>query len=365
MAQDETTDYASVIAARVPLLDVRAPIEFAAGSLPGAINLPLLDNEQRHLVGECYRAQGQTAAVELGLHLVGGDHRRRLVAAWQGYREDHPDVHVYCARGGMRSAVACRWLEEATGRRPPRLAGGYKAGRAFLLTRLDPARLATQPVVLAGRTGSGKTRLLARVTTSIDLEALAQHRGSSFGGRMCEQPTQADFENRLAAALFIHQCRGYRHLVVEDEGRHVGKRFLPRALSLFLFSGAMILLDVPLAVRVLAIATEYVGEAQHEYQARYGEEDGLACWYRDMDASAVRLAKRLGGARLESIRNKLATAHEHQRRTGDASAHHRWIEQLLQDYYDPMYDYQIDRKREQIVFRGGTDEVLGYLQGLD
>lgn len=360
-----TDDFQRLIVEGIPLIDVRAPVEFQAGTVPDAVNLPLLQDNQRHLVGQCYRRQGKDAAVALGHQLLQGSLREQVVADWLAFLARHPDAHLYCSRGGMRSAIACQWIGAEQGWLPPRLAGGYKALRNFLLANLAPDAIQSVPVVLGGRTGSGKTLLLKCLENSVDLEELANHRGSSFGAHISEQPTQSTFENRLAVALVRHRHRQKRCLVIEDEGRHVGKRFLPRDLACFFAVGSLVLLEVPLGQRIDAIAAEYVDAAQAAYCRLCGEGDGLSRWLVAMDAGAVRLAKRLGGERLSEVRRLLREAYDLQMASGDRCRHRAWVKLLLTDYYDPMYDFQISKKSERIVFRGGRDEVLGYLRRLE
>jgi tRNA 2-selenouridine synthase len=176
------------------------------------------------------------------------------------------------------------------------------------------------------------------------------------------QPGQADFENRLAAALTIHRYRRFTTLVVEDEGRHIGKRFLPKELARVLADAALVVLETPLAERIETILGEYVEEAQAVYRSAFGDDAGTVRWLADMEIRADRLAKRLGADRLARVKQLLTRAWQRQRHGGDRSGHRDWIRILLQDYYDPMYDYQLSGKRERVVFRGGFDEVLSYLR---
>jgi tRNA 2-selenouridine synthase len=354
--------YRRLLVDGVPLIDVRAPVEYAAGAVPGAVNLPLLTDDERHRVGLCYRQQGSDAAHALGHRLLSGQRREEILAAWLDHLEKFPDARLYCARGGSRSAIAGQWLEAVTGRPPPRLAGGYKAFRAFLLGLLAPAAIDAVPIVLGGRTGSGKTLLLRHLANAIDLEALANHRGSSFGQFLTVQPGQADFENRLAAALAIHRCHRYATLVVEDEGRHIGKRFLPKELADVFAGAALVVLEAPLAERIDTISAEYVDEAQTAYRNLFGDEAGPVRWLAEMEASVDRLVKRLGAARLVRVKQLLNRAWHRQCTGGGQRGHRDWIKILLQEYYDPMYDYQIDKKKERVVFRGGLDDVLSYLR---
>ncbi len=354
--------YVRLLVDSVPLIDVRAPVEFASGAVPGAVNLPLLTDDERHQVGLCYRRRGADAAQALGHRLLRGQRREEVLAGWCDYLRRFPDARLYCARGGSRSAIAAQWIEAATGRRPTRLAGGYKAFRTFLLGQLVPDAITGVPIVLGGRTGSGKTLLLHRLANAIDLEALANHRGSSFGQFLTVQPGQADFENRLAVALTIHRHRRFTTLVVEDEGRHIGKRFLPKELARLLADAALVVLETPLAERIETILEEYVDEAQAAYRSAFGDDAGPVRWLADMETRADRLAKRLGADRLARVKQLLTRAWQRQRHDGERSGHRDWIQILLQEYYDPMYDYQLSEKRERVVFRGGFDEVLSYLR---
>ena len=131
-----TSHYRELFLRDVPLLDVRAPVEFAQGAFPNAPNLPLLTDTERHDVGLRYNEQGQPAAIVLGHALVGGRTREARLQRWLHWCERHPDGHLYCFRGGMRSGLVQEWLAEA-GKPIPRIQGGYKAMRRFLLESLE------------------------------------------------------------------------------------------------------------------------------------------------------------------------------------------------------------------------------------
>ena len=347
----------------IPLIDVRAPVEFAAGAFPTAVNLPLMNDEERRRVGICYKEQGQAAAIELGHKLVCGPIKEERIAAWEGFVERHPDALIYCFRGGLRSQLSQEWAGQAIGREIPRLEGGYKAFRNDLIEQLDPQWITSTPIIVGGRTGSGKTRLLHELDSVVDLEAIANHRGSSFGRFISAQPTQIDFENRLAWALIKHRAEGHRYMLLEDEGRHVGCRYLPQALVSCFAEAQVVHLETPLAERVQITFEEYVTEAQAAFDAEYGA-DGLFNWMEDLRGSVQRIRKRLGGDRLKRVNQLLQEAFDHQQATGDSSSHMQWVELLLREYYDPMYDYQLEQKRQKIVFHGDADSVREYLVGL-
>ena len=355
-----TNDFKQIVLEDTPLIDVRAPVEFERGAFPSAVNLPLMNNEERRLVGIRYKDKGNEEAVKLGHELVCGDLRRRRIEAWIKQVDRRPDTLLYCFRGGQRSEISQRWIAEETGRVVPRLKGGYKAFRNYLIERLDPASLKSTPILLGGRTGTGKTLLLRQLCHAVDLEAIANHRGSSFGRFMTPQPSPIDFENRLAWAFIKHAEAGYRHMILEDEGRNIGNRYLPQPLAEHFAEADLVILERPMEERVQITFDEYVTAAQNEFRAVYGE-DGAKQWLDSMDDSIDRIRKRLGGLRHREIRDLLHAAHE----SGDPEQHKAWIERLLREYYDPMYDYQILKRTARIVFRGNADDVLGYLRSID
>jgi len=361
MGLPTTNDFRRIVLDDVPLIDVRAPIEFEGGAFPTAVNLPLMNNEERHLVGIRYKEMGNAEAVKLGHELVAGDVKKERIAAWAEQLKRRPDTMLYCFRGGLRSKISQQWIAEETGAVVPRLEGGYKAFRNYLLDQLDPANQTSTPVILGGRTGTGKTILLQQLENAVDLEAIANHRGSSFGRFTTPQPCPIDFENSLAWALIQHTAAGHRHIILEDEGRNIGDRYLPKPLVEHFVKADLVVLERSMEERVQITFDEYITAAQLEYTAAYGEEDGPQQWLSYMNNCIDRIRKRLGGLRHQQIKQLLHDAHE----DADPERHKEWIEQLLRDYYDPMYDFQIQNKSSAIVFRGNAAEVLGYLQSLD
>lgn len=358
-----TNDFHRIIVEDIPLIDVRAPVEFAAGAFPNAVNLPLMNDEERRLVGICYKEHGQEAAIKLGHKLVSGAIKESRIAAWQQFMEEHPTALIYCFRGGLRSQLSQEWAGQAVGREIQRLEGGYKAFRTYLMDHHETDWIKSTPLVLGGRTGSGKTLLLQHLENVVDLEDLANHRGSSFGRFINPQPTQIDFENRLSWAVIQHEAAGHALMVVEDEGRHVGSRYLPQPLVDHFASGNVVLLETPLKERVQITFDEYVVAAQSKFITAFGDE-GIFQWMEDIRGSTLRIKKRLGGERLKRINQLLTEAYEQQLATGEPEAHKAWVEVLLVEYYDPMYDYQLEQKLKKIVFRGGADDVLEYVKSI-
>lgn len=346
----------------VPLLDVRAPVEFAEGAFPTAVNHPLINDEERHRIGIEYKEAGQDKAIELGEQLVSGALKQQRIAHWKAFLEQHPDAVLYCFRGGMRSKISQQWLAEEAGIDCPRVHGGYKAMRRFLLERLEADSAICHPVVIGGRTGVGKTRLLLECRQHIDLEAQANHRGSAFGHHARPQPSQIDFENAVAIALLKHVATDNRAFVVEDEGRNIGSRHIPPALFSRMQSSPLMILEATDQARVDITRQEYVHDALVEFNQVYGEQTGFAHWAEYLQNSLDRIAKRLGGERHAIARRLLAEALDQHAVTDDTSAHDRWIEYLLNEYYDGMYEYQLSKKADRIIFRGNRPAVLDFLQ---
>jgi len=358
-------DYPSLITRKLSLIDVRAPVEFAKGSLPGSVNLPILNDEERHLVGKCYKNKGSDAAVVLGHKLVSGQVKEERIQAWKEALNSRPDTALYCFRGGMRSALAQQWIKDELGIEVPRIEGGYKAVRRFYIEAMDPTQLSAQPVILGGRTGAGKTILLNKLSNSIDLEGIAHHRGSSFGHFVEPQPTQSDFENRLATALIRHASSGYSTMVLESEGKHVGRCYLPNPLAEYFSTCPLVLLDATFEQRVEITYNEYVISDQGEYIKAYGQENGVNRWLDAMLHNVDKISRRLGGERAREIKKLQQEAHGTQLHTGDPHEHKLWIGRLLKEYYDPMYDYKINKRQPDTLFRGNFDEVLDFLQAYE
>ncbi len=354
-------DLESLFLRGTALLDVRAPVEFAQGAFPGSVNLPLLNDEERHQVGLCYKTRGQDAAIELGNRLVAGETRRQRIDAWYQHLKQRDDVALYCFRGGLRSRITQQWLYEQTGERFPLVKGGYKAMRQFLLATLERHTAEMPCLLLSGRTGSGKTRLLQTLAHKIDLEGLYHHRGSVFGRHVDDQPGQIDIENALAIELLKQQRQGRPTLVLEDEGVCIGGRRIPECLFQRMKQAPVIVLEVDFAQRVDIIFDEYVVQSCAEYQRALGAENGRQGWADGLLLSIDKIRKRLGGKAHGEIRALMLDALNAPPGHDDLSRHKQWIARLLQDYYDPMYDYQLSKKAQRIVFRGDWQAVQAFI----
>lgn len=356
------SDYKRIFLQDLPLIDTRAPIEFAKGSFPHAVNLPLMTDSERQKVGTCYKQQGQQAAIELGHSLVRGAVKEQRVAAWADFARTHPQGLLYCFRGGLRSQISQQWLREA-GVDYPRVAGGYKAMRTFLIETLERAVTECRFTLIDGLTGTGKTDVLLQLPDALDLEGHANHRGSSFGKHATPQPSQIDFENRLAIDVLKKREQGIQHFVLENEARIVGSCSLPLGLHRRMQTAPILLLDDSFDNRVERIVRDYVVLLREEFVQLHGQEQGDLLFAERLRDSMGRIHKRLGGALYQELAQVLDAALDEQLSSGRTDGHRAWIERLLRDYYDPMYHYQQSKVRERVVFRGDRAAIGEFLAG--
>ena len=304
----------------MPLLDARSEGEFGSGHIPGSANLPMLNDAERVLVGTDYKQKGRDAAIRTGFRLVGPrleqliDDASRLAGA-------RKKVLVYCWRGGMRSSFLATFIRMA-GMDATTLAGGYKAYRRAA------ADAFTQPLpllVVGGRTGSGKTDVLQALATCgeqvIDLEGLAKHKGSAFGGLMHPpQPSTEQFQNELFEALM--RMDRTRPIWIEDESIAIGRVFLPDAFWQQKRAAPVIEVDLDTDARIDRLVQEY-GPADRE----------------EFLAAMTRITRKLGGQHFNAARDFLLS--------GDM---HNTIRILL-TYYDKNYDNSLSKKSGQILDR--------------
>jgi len=296
---------------KTPCIDVRSPCEYLQGHIPGAINVPLFSDEERALVGTLYKKEGQKAAIELGVKLVGPKLSSLLESVKQA-AQGQMEIRVYCFRGGMRSGFV-EWFLRFVGFNAAALKGGYKAFRRFVLHTLSQPYTFT---VLGGFTGTGKTVLLRQKKEQgeqvLDFEALANHRGSSFGLHPeAAQPSTEHFENRIAMELIRFESGP---IWVEDESRLVGRCKIPDGIFAQMKEAPLVLVEKPLEARIEHIMAEY-GGLPREYL--------VAC--------TEKLQKKLGGERTTQITTLI--------RTGQLQE----AISLLLEYYDKCYAHKYSK----------------------
>ena len=304
--------------ANFALLDVRSPGEYTAGKLPGARSLPLFSDEERAEVGTLYKQTSPDAALLTGLEIAGGKMRwlveeaRRLAPGNK--------VVVHCWRGGQRSGSVA-WLLERAGFEVARLTGGYKAARQHIRAYLGEDRHRLQ--VLSGPTGSGKTPILIAMrelgANVIDLEGLANHKGSAFGALgEAPQPSSEEFENQLFAAF--RSIPEGEVVWLEDESRLIGHVYLPDEFYDRLCSAPVYALEQPLEWRVEHLVENY---------ARYPKDQ--------LEGSFNRIRKKLGGQHLKA-------AVEAMEKDDFAAA-----ARIALVYYDKAYHHYGERREARVV----------------
>ena len=357
----DITDYRDIFLHDRPLMDTRAPVEFTKGAFPGVVNLPLMTDAERQRVGTCYKQQGQQAAIVLGHELVCGAVKAARIQAWADFARAHPQGYLYCFRGGLRSQIVQQWLKDEAGIDYPRVGGGYKAMRTFLLNTLEQAVGQCDWVLLGGMTGTGKTDVLNQLRNGLDLEGHANHRGSSFGKRATAQPSNIDFENRLAVDVLKKRAGGIEQFVVEDESRMIGSCALPLPLHKGMQTFPMVWLEDSVEGRVERILKDYVVDLCAEFIEVFGET-GQRLFAERLTQSLANIHKRLGGERFQRLQAVLQEALAEQARSGAVELHQVWIEGLLREYYDPMYAFQRESKGARIEFAGEQGAVVEYLR---
>ena len=298
------------------IIDVRSPAEYEHAHIPGALNLPLFDNDERAMIGTTYKKQSREAAIKAGLPLFGNKMLPMIetVESWMAaaQKENHltkPTLYVHCWRGGMRSA-AVAWLLDLYGYKVIQLTGGYKAYRNWVLEQFT---IAYPLKVLGGYTGSGKTEILHALQEKnysvIDLEGLAHHKGSAFGaiGQLA-QPSQEMFENILAKKL-LEVNKNKKPIWIEDESQRIGTVLIPTPLFHLMRNSTCYFMTIPFEQRLLFILEGY------------GKFD-----QQSLIEATERIQKRLGG-----LETKNAVAHIMQGELKEAFS-------ILLKYYDKWYE---------------------------
>ena len=307
----------------IPVADVRSPSEFSMGHIPGAVNIPLFEDSEREAVGIKYKKEGRRPAILEGLKLTGPSLRSKLEQALNIERDGKLLVH--CWRGGMRSE-AMAWLFSLGDIEVKVLDGGYKSYRRHILNSLSEKR---KMIVLGGMTGSSKTHILRYLKSSghqvIDLEQLANHKGSAFGALgQPPQPSTEQFTNNL----FNEWKKLQKDFPVwmEDESRNIGSAFIPDSFYLNMQESRTIILMMEVKTRLPRLMEEY---------SIYPPES--------LNASIMKISKRLGG---DSTREAIEAV--------EAGNIARAIEISL-NYYDKAYMFGLKKKESKNIIYVHTD----------
>lgn len=292
------------------IVDVRSPGEYAEGSIPGAWNIPLLNDLERSLVGTLYKKYGQQPAIEKGYELF-----EPKIAAFLDLFTQLPKnrkIAVFCARGGMRSQIIVSFLC-AHGYQSVQIKGGYKAFRNWNIDKLEQFELKA-PVILHGKTGVGKTLVLNRLPNSLDLEGLADHRGSMFGGIGKKPVTQKAFDAALLKKL--GELDNTRPVFIEGESRKIGRINLPAGLFTQMRAGRSVLLESNIETRARRTVEEYID--------RQPEETG------EIRTVIKKLHKDLGEKKVQELLAQF-----------DEENYQSCFESILLNYYDRKYGFSM------------------------
>ncbi|MDO8367837.1 MAG: tRNA 2-selenouridine(34) synthase MnmH [Saprospiraceae bacterium] len=320
------------------ILDVRSPSEYAQGHIPEALSFPLFSDEERAAVGTTYKQVGKEEAMELGLRFVGPKMEQFVKQA--KLLAPNRQLAVHCWRGGQRSG-SMAWLFRQAGFDVVTLEGGYKAYRHHVLESLSETDL--KLVVLGGRTGSGKTKILHALRglgeQIIDLEGLAHHKGSAFGfiGE-APQPTVEQFENDLFENIV--PLNPTRRVWVENESRSIGRIYIPDGFWSKMKIVPLVIIGIPDEARIENLLADYVLTDRAELVTAF-----------------QKIATKLGGLQLKTALESLEA--------GDfaAAAH------IALAYYDKTYQYGLDSSISPDVRRlefehGDAEEIARALAQL-
>jgi len=297
---------------KVKFIDVRSPGEFNEATIPGALNIPLLDDRERAEVGTVYKQKSPSEAKRVGMSYV-APKLPLIIDQMSGLSEDYQLV-VLCWRGGMRS-LSVSLVLQMMGFPVYRLIGGYKAYRRYVLNRLEDKAEYKLPIVLHGLTGVGKTEILLRLSKEnlpvLDIEGMACNRGSVFGwiGQQTP-PSQKSFDSFLLNKLGAFSKE--KSFFVECESRKVGKIYLPNLLAQAMQEGKHVLLYSSIESRIERLIKDYAGRFNNEY----------------LISSTKLLVDRLGKEKVELLEQLI-----------NSQDYEKVARILLTEYYDPLYKY--------------------------
>lgn len=343
-------------------IDVRAPVEFLSGTIPNSENAPLLDDEERRLVGTCYKTQGRNKAIELGHQLVSGENKDRKIQSWIQEIKRHPNLSLYCFRGGMRSQISQQWLKEA-GFFVRRVSGGYKDMRRLLTQHFRQQVENTTIHLISGPTGSLKTHLIQWLISknhlSLDLEQHANHRGSAFG-KCGPQPQQVNFEHTIVKEILKKDSlfKKGNILYLEDESRLIGKCVLPDFLFAKMRLAPILWIDEPIQQRVENIFSDYIVQTDI---VRSQNEDRIRMVYKGYLEALVGIKKRLGLEKFLEIHKDILSAEVESLRQNSHDLNRIWIQKLLVSYYDPLYLSSLARRDPKILFKASASDVQSFI----
>jgi tRNA 2-selenouridine synthase len=301
-----------------PIIDVRSPGEFHQGHMTSAHSLPLFNDEERAIIGILYKQAGHESAMEKGLEITGPKIHQMVLNA--KFIAPAKNIKVHCWRGGMRSGSVA-WILNTMGfENVYTLKGGYKKYRNWILSIFENQYPLT---ILGGKTGSAKTEILKILAQknepTIDLEGMANHKGSAFGWiGEDDQPTNEQFENVLGEKLYT--LKDQSHIWLEDESEHIGKIRIPHALFEQLRNAKVFFIDIPSKVRIPHLVQTY---------SQFGDEK--------LEISLLKIQRRLGGLKTQQALKALEYKDYEQ------------VAEIALYYYDKSYESGVKRRDQSKV----------------
>ncbi|WP_456456822.1 tRNA 2-selenouridine(34) synthase MnmH [Thermovibrio sp.] len=311
-------------------VDVRTKEEFEEFRIPGAYNVPLFTKEEKEKVSRVYYEKGEKEAKLFALELVGWK-LHRIVREIKEIKEKEKKVAIYCWRGGLRS-LAVATICNLTGVSVFRLKGGYREFRKYILSRIEELLKDKELIVVYGATGVGKTRMLRELKEEglpiIDLEGLAGHRGSVFGGIGLKQPSQKMFDSLIWQEL--ERLKESKLIVVEGESKKIGNLFIPEALWKKMQEGKKVVVELPLKERVKISMEDY----------------GVEKFPKEVYLKALkRIEKTLGPEKYKEIKELI-----------EKENYEKAVKELMVNYYDKLYKRSTP-KAEKIIKGENYKEV--------
>lgn len=312
------------------LIDARSPKEFIESPIPGAVNIPALLDEERIEVGTAYVRESKEKAKEIGIERVS----KRLPEIFREINElakKYDKLVFYCARGGMRSS-SLEAIFYALKYKTLKLEEGYKGYRHYVMEHLTEKNNGITYVVLHGRTGVGKTKILEKLQergySVMDLEKMADHKGSFFGG-LCEKKKQS--QRRLESEIFENLSNNKTgYVLVESESKRIGDIYLPEVIHDSILNGCHIMIDTSMENRVKIIMEDYAGATKEE-----------------LKGCLDKVGRYISRERYENYSRLLE-----EEKIAELS------EVLMEKYYDPLYDVSINKYQyEEEIFYETIDEA--------